>query len=410
MEEVTINNIHMPKTRFYGYTCKQVYDRLMSRMTNKHPMPSKAQGYILKSCQDFMRYEGVLEGLHRDLTSKGKVGKIIGAKTLKQGSEQLKNKSGAVSEAWSWIHKYIASVNNLYAAPVHDGRIIIKVHHRYTSDASAFLQFQVWEKVHLKVNDQHPDLNVKPEGNRRPPFFLSGNRQTWHAVPKPLLDAEFVVGYNNGLFNSSVSPLSSRKRNKTKLTKDWMRNAAQDATAEMVVVRTFTMEHLLLLILDMVWLIGIIQQYAQDSTGKMAATGVLLILNNTPGYWIYKNQKTMETSNYGAQIVSTRFTPDFILEYWYSLRMMERESDYPSLLPGNYNSVVLYCTMQNFVLKKKCSTFTYHRAMEAVVGRTMKSTHIPRSMNYTGILTKPMPCPRSRALVSPLLFHVPMDH
>ena len=40
-------------------------------------MPSKAHGHILQSYQDFMRYEGVPEGLHRDMAPEEKVDKII---------------------------------------------------------------------------------------------------------------------------------------------------------------------------------------------------------------------------------------------------------------------------------------------------------------------------------------------
>ena len=43
-------------------------------------MPSKAHGYILKTYQDFMRYEEVTERLHHDLSPEEKVEKIIDVK------------------------------------------------------------------------------------------------------------------------------------------------------------------------------------------------------------------------------------------------------------------------------------------------------------------------------------------
>ena len=58
-------------------TCAQVFVRLMSRMINVYPMPSKAHGYVLKAYQDFMRYEGVPKGLHQDQAPEEKVQKII---------------------------------------------------------------------------------------------------------------------------------------------------------------------------------------------------------------------------------------------------------------------------------------------------------------------------------------------
>ena len=75
-EEVAMGTIFMSNPGFCGSTCEQVCVGLMSRMTNVHPMPSKKQGNILKSHQDFMRHGGVPEGLHRDLAPQEKVEKI----------------------------------------------------------------------------------------------------------------------------------------------------------------------------------------------------------------------------------------------------------------------------------------------------------------------------------------------
>ena len=115
-----MDTIFMSKPGFCSLTCEQVYAGLMSKMLNVYPMLSKAQTHILKSYQDFMRYEGVPEGLHRDLAPEEKVEKIIdlnremmgkdtfaeaghpnqnpaealGVKPLQQGSEQLMNRTG----------------------------------------------------------------------------------------------------------------------------------------------------------------------------------------------------------------------------------------------------------------------------------------------------------------------------
>ena len=54
-----MDTIFMATPGFCGSTCEQVFFGLMSRMINVYPMSSKAQGYMLKAYQDFMRYEGV---------------------------------------------------------------------------------------------------------------------------------------------------------------------------------------------------------------------------------------------------------------------------------------------------------------------------------------------------------------
>ena len=187
-EEVAMDTIFMKTTGFDGSTCAQVYVGLMSRMLNVYPMPSKASGYILKSYQDFMRYEGVPEGLHRDLAPEEKVDKIIelnrqmmvkdswseqghpnenpaeslGVNPLKKGMEQIMNRTGADSGAWPWACKYIAQINNICATPVHGWKTPISVRHGYTPDISAYLQFQYWEKVYFKIDEQSPESKEAP--------------------------------------------------------------------------------------------------------------------------------------------------------------------------------------------------------------------------------------------------------
>ena len=177
-----MDTIFMKTTGYDGSTCAQVFVGLISRMINVYPMPSKASGYILKSYQDFMRYEGVPEGLHRDLAPEEKVDKIIdlnrqmmvkdtwseqghpnenpaealGVAPLKKGIQQLMNRTGAPDEAWPWACKYIAQVNNICATPVHGWKTPVSIRHGYTPDISAYLQFQFWEKVYFKVDEQSP--------------------------------------------------------------------------------------------------------------------------------------------------------------------------------------------------------------------------------------------------------------
>ena len=187
-EEVALGTIFMASPGFCGSTCAQVFVGLMSRMINVYPMPSKAHGYVLKAYQDFMRYEGVPEGLHRDLAPEEKVGKIIdinrgmmvkdtwsgqghpnqnpaealGVKPLKTGTEQLMNRTGAPPGAWPWAQKYIADVNNHCSTPFHGWKTPISVRHGYTPDISAFLQYHFWEKIYFKIDEQAPNSKEAP--------------------------------------------------------------------------------------------------------------------------------------------------------------------------------------------------------------------------------------------------------
>ena len=75
-EQVATDTLFMTTKGFCGSTCGQVFVGLMSNMINFYKMPSKASGHIYQSYQDFMRYEGVPETLHRDLVPEQKIDRI----------------------------------------------------------------------------------------------------------------------------------------------------------------------------------------------------------------------------------------------------------------------------------------------------------------------------------------------
>ena len=143
-EEVTTDTIFSTVQSVNGYNCGQVFIGLVSRMINFYPMKSKEGNNIIVAYQDFMRYEGVPEGLHRDMAPEEKVDKIIdlnrnmkvrdtfvgpghpnqnpaeslGVKVIKIGAEAIMNRTGAPKEAWPWVHKYIADIHNRTATPL----------------------------------------------------------------------------------------------------------------------------------------------------------------------------------------------------------------------------------------------------------------------------------------------------
>ena len=63
-EDVAMDTYFLQIMGADGSTCAQLYVGLASRMINVYLMPSKASCHILKSYQDFMRYEGIPECLH----------------------------------------------------------------------------------------------------------------------------------------------------------------------------------------------------------------------------------------------------------------------------------------------------------------------------------------------------------
>ena len=149
--------------------------------------------------------------------------------------------------------------------------------------------------------------------------------------------------------------------------------------------------------------------HAHDLVTRRSVTGTLLFLNNAPVKWISKRQKTVETSTCGSELVAGKVATELVMEHRTALRMMGAKLDGPALMLGDNNSVVLSCTMPNSVLKKKHNAVSWHSVREAIAGGMMKFAHIPSEMNCADILTKPLPGPQFRELVTPLLFRQPKE-
>ena len=46
--------------------------------------------------------------------------------------------------------------------------------------------------------------------------------------------------------------------------------------------------------------------HARDQLTRRSVTGILVLLNNTPISWYSKRQKTVESSTYGSELVTSR--------------------------------------------------------------------------------------------------------
>ena len=149
--------------------------------------------------------------------------------------------------------------------------------------------------------------------------------------------------------------------------------------------------------------------HAHDIVTRRSVTGILLLINNTPVKWISKRQKTVETSTYGSELVAAKTAVELILEYRYILRMMGAQLEDSALMLGDNNSVVLNTTMPSSVLKKKHSAVSFHRVREMIAAGVVKFSHIPSTLNYSDLLTKPLSPTVFHRLVKPLLFRQPPD-
>jgi hypothetical protein len=74
---------------------------------------------------------------------------------------------------------------------------------------------------------------------------------------------------------------------------------------------------------------------------RMTITEILVMLNNTPIRWISMRQKTVETSTYGSKLEASRVDTELILDIRYMLWSLGVALDGPSLMLGDFTSVVL---------------------------------------------------------------------
>jgi hypothetical protein len=107
--------------------------------------------------------------------------------------------------------------------------------------------------------------------------------------------------------------------------------------------------------------------HTHDLVTRISITGILVMLNNTPIRWISKLQKTVETSNYGSELVlvASRIATELILEIRYMLRSLGVALEGAALMLGDNTSVVLNTTVPSSVLKRKHNAIAYHRVKEA---------------------------------------------
>jgi hypothetical protein len=147
--------------------------------------------------------------------------------------------------------------------------------------------------------------------------------------------------------------------------------------------------------------------HAHDLVTRRSITGILVTLNNTPIRWIYKRQKTVETSTYGSELVASRVDTELILEVRYMLRSLGVALDGPALMLGDNMSVVLITTVPSSVLKKENKAIAYHRVREAIAARIMRFAYIKSEENVSDVLTKPLSNEEFHYLMKRWLLRVP---
>jgi hypothetical protein len=108
------------------------------------------------------------------------------------------------------------------------------------------------------------------------------------------------------------------------------------------------------------------EDHAHDLVTRRSITDILVILKNAPVRWVSKQQKTVETSTYGSELVALRVAAELILEVWIMLESLGVSLNEPMLRLGGKMSVVLKTSVSSRVLGKKHNAIAYHRVREAI--------------------------------------------
>jgi hypothetical protein len=136
---------------------------------------------------------------------------------------------------------------------------------------------------------------------------------------------------------------------------------------------------------------------------RRSHTGIIIFLQRTPITWYSKRQNTVESSTFGSEFVAMKTAIEQIEALRYKLRMMGIPVDGPTSVFCDNESVFKNVTKPESTLKKKHNAIAYHRVREAVAAGIVRIAWEDGRFNLADVLTKLMPGPRLRQLISCIL-------
>lgn len=137
---------------------------------------------------------------------------------------------------------------------------------------------------------------------------------------------------------------------------------------------------------------------------RRSHTGFIIFINKAPIMFFSKRQNTVESSSFGSEFVALRQATDAIEGLRYKLRMLGVAIDGPTNVFCDNESVVKNSTAPESTLKKKHNAICYHRCREAQAAGIIRIAHHNGKTNIADMLTKNVPGPTLRYLVSRVLF------
>ena len=136
---------------------------------------------------------------------------------------------------------------------------------------------------------------------------------------------------------------------------------------------------------------------------RRSHTGVMIFLQKAPIIWYSKRQNTVESSTFGSEFIAMKTAIELTESLRYKIRMMGIPIDGPTSVFCDNEAVFKNATRPESTLKKKHNSIAYHRTREAVAAGIVRIAWEDGRFNLADILTKLMPGPRLRKLISCIL-------
>jgi hypothetical protein len=144
--------------------------------------------------------------------------------------------------------------------------------------------------------------------------------------------------------------------------------------------------------------------HAGNRITRRSHTGILIYANSAPIIWFSKAQTTVETSTLGSEFIAMKIAVELLEALRYRLRMFSIQIDGASNVFYDNKSVVSNSTVPESMLKKKHNAIAYHRVRESVASGALRIAYVQSKSNNADLLTKPLPGPELRAMVSNILW------
>ena len=134
-------------------------------------------------------------------------------------------------------------------------------------------------------------------------------------------------------------------------------------------------------------------------------TGIIIYMQRTPVVWYSERQNTVESSTFGSEFVAMKTAVKQVEALRYKLWMMGVPVDGPTSVFCDNKSVFKNSTWPESTLKKMHNTIAYHQTCEAIAaGIIICVAWEEEQFNLADVLTKLMPGPKFRDLVSCILY------